>query len=98
MQADLDVLKMIRDIRELKVQTKALFSVEQRKLTKRLAERAISCSESVSSCSPSEDKDRGLNSPTEMYPFLDPIASDLNLQNRRLLAMFLKIKEAQRRK
>jgi hypothetical protein len=43
------VINIISDIRELKVQTKALFSIDQRKLVKKLAKREISCTDTVSS-------------------------------------------------
>ena len=43
------MINIISDIRELKVQTKALFSIDQRKLAKKLAEREISCEDTVSS-------------------------------------------------
>ena len=61
MQKDLDVINIISDIRELKVQTKALFSIDQRKLAKKLAEREISCEDTVSSdvspsCSHDDDQ------------------------------------------
>jgi hypothetical protein len=49
MNKDLDVINIISDIRELKVQTKSLFTIDQRKLVKKLAEREISCTDTVSS-------------------------------------------------
>ena len=57
---DLDVINIISDIRALKVQTKALFSLDQRKLAKKIAAREISCDDSMSSdVSPHSDKSVG---------------------------------------
>ena len=77
MEDDFDVLRIIRDIRTLKVQTKSLLSLEQRKISKRLAERAISCSESVSSCATTDEMSLD-KTPAQMYAYLDRVTSDLS--------------------
>ena len=62
MNEDLDVINLVSDIRELKVQTKSLFTIDQRKLVKKLAEREISCEDTYSSdvTPPSDDPNKSI--------------------------------------
>lgn len=96
MHKDLDVLQIISDIRELKVQNKTLFTIDQRKLSKRLAKREISAADTVSSDEtppPADEKEKKalqMRPMSEKLNFLTSVFDDLNKQNRRFLAMYLK--------
>ena len=99
------MINIISDIRELKVQTKALFSIDQRKLVKKLAKREISCTDTVSSdvTTPSDTPEANclnlynanrLKKERPPPDFLHSIVTNLDDPNRKLLAMYLKIREA----
>ena len=67
----------------------------QRRLTKRLAQRDIQCSESASSCDDDEVFDQQHpdgNDGKDQYSYLDDIMAKYDeIKNRRLLKMYLKL-------
>lgn len=91
MEADLDVLEIIRNIRELKVNTRSLFTVEQRKMSRYLAKREIDCDDTSSSSETPNDE-----SDSQKFNFLSSIVGDINNneRNRRFLYMYMKIRDA----
>jgi len=54
LETDFDFLRILKQLREHSIQLRALLDLPQRRLTKRLAQRDIQCSESDSSCDENE--------------------------------------------
>ena len=81
------------------MQLRSLLSISQRKFSHKIADRAISASESESSVNEDDNtmdmtvSDWGApkNEEDTRYSYLDDVLGDLTNENRRFLCMYLKI-------
>jgi len=100
LETDFDFLRILKQLREHSIQLRALLDLPQRRLTKRLAQRDIQCSESDSSCDENEfvqtagpdELPTDVSAKVAQYRYLDDIMAEYDkLENRRLLKQYLKL-------
>lgn len=86
---DFDMHEIIKKLRIFRVMLKSLMTKSQRQLSRHIASRAITDSESNTSCDDNRQLDYWQTVNPKHFDYLDSILENLNHKNRRLIIQYL---------